>query len=249
MVLDGSGRNRHGAWYGTGPRWSPEPWGWAGAFNGADDYVLLPPFPSDPWETPTALWPPPVTIVATFRPLSAAAGAVFAQSYTVLSIPMLELGWDNGACCCFRRDQAGNVFEAEESPGTHAVGDWIQLATISRAANQHELWVNGKLVASSTVALGAMPSNRMTIGARWSSGGVLNYVHARLALVAAWSRALTPPELRLLCADCHAVHRPRRQRGAAAMRSAFGLAGQVVVPGAEMAQLDVPGAIAGQAAI
>jgi len=249
MALDGSGRNRHGAWYGTGPRWSAERWGWTGEFNGTDDYVLLPSFHMDLWETPTALWPPPVTVAVSFRPLSAAEGAIFAQSYTVSSVPMLELGWNNGACYCFRRDQAGNVFEAHEAPGTHAVGACMQVATVSRAANRHELWVNGRLVASSTVALQAMPSNRMTIGARWSSGGLLNHVNARLAVVAAWSRALTPQEIGLLCTDFHAVNRPRCRSVALARRSAFGAAGQVVVPGAITGQVDVPGTMAGQIAV
>jgi len=240
-VLDYSPRARHGTWHGTGERWSVWRAGWSGVFNGADDYVVLP---------HPALWPPPATIVLWAIPASYALGVLFAQTSSGSDTPVFEMGWlSEGACYLFLRDDQQHVVSLKEPGGAHCAGEPVLVASVSRSLSRHELWINGRLAASSATDLGPMTTDRMSIAAAHRSQGVVDLFAGRIPWVAAWSRALAPAEIGLMHADPNGLVRAGGAAVTRLRRPEYLRAGQVDVAGQAAGQAALAGAAAGQIAV
>jgi hypothetical protein len=90
----------------------------------------------------------------------------------------------------------GSIINTGLAP--YGVGEWVQLAFVSRASNDHRLFVNGAEFATSTATGAAGPFNSLRLGG-WADGS--QWFDGDIAFFALFDRGLSDGELALLARD------------------------------------------------
>lgn len=77
-----------------------------------------------------------------------------------------------------------------------------------------DVWINGKLVASSIASASPQPTNRIALGAFWASGvpTASQYHNGPLALALAWNRALSDSEMQSIADNPYQVYKAQPRR-------------------------------------